>query len=53
MAAACVPVYFSEQFKEVDGKKEMTFDYQMKIGIAETTNALKLLELVGLGEATR
>ena len=53
LAAACVPVYFSEQFKEVDGKKEMTFDYQMKKGIAETTNALKLLELVGLGEETR
>jgi len=29
----------------------MTFDYQK--GIAETTNALKLLELVGLGEETR
>lgn len=53
LAAACVPVYFSEQFKEVDGKKEMTFDYQMKTGIAETTNALKLLEMVGLGEETR
>jgi DNA mismatch repair ATPase MutS len=53
LAAACEPVYFSEQFKEVDGKKEMTFDYQMKKGIAETTNALKLLELVGLGERTR
>jgi hypothetical protein len=50
LASACDPVYFSEQFKEVDGKKSMTFDYQMKTGIAETTNALKLLELVGLGE---
>ena len=49
LASACVPVHFSEQFREVDGKKEMTFDYQMKIGIAETTNALKLLEIVGLG----
>ena len=48
--SACDPVYFSEQFKEVDGKKVMTFDYQMRKGIAETTNALKLLELVGLGE---
>lgn len=50
LASACDPVYFSEQFKEVDGKKAMTFDYQMKTGIAETTNALKLLELVGLGD---
>ena len=47
---ACQTVHFSEQFREVDGKKEMTFDYRMKSGIAETTNALKLLEIVGLGE---
>ena len=47
---ACQTVHFSEQFREVDGKKEMTFDYRMKSGIAETTNALKLLEMVGLGE---
>ena len=47
---ACHSVHFSEQFIEVDGKRKMTFDYQMKQGIAETTNALKLLEMVGLGE---
>ena len=47
---ACQTVHFSEQFSEVDGKKQMTFDYRMKSGIAETTNALKLLEIVGLGE---
>lgn len=45
---AIVPVHFTEQFIDVDGKKEMTFDYRMRTGIAETTNALKLLELVGL-----
>ncbi len=50
LAQACRTVHFSEQFHEVDGKKKMTFDYQMKSGIAETTNALKLLEIVGLGE---
>jgi DNA mismatch repair ATPase MutS len=50
LAQACQTVHFSEQFHEVDGKKVMTFDYQMRSGIAETTNALKLLELVGLGE---
>lgn len=50
LSSACVPVYFSEQFLELDGQKQMTFDYRMKNGIAETTNALKLLELVGLGE---
>ncbi len=47
---ACQTVHFSEQFHEVDGKKVMTFDYEMRAGIAETTNALKLLEMVGLGK---
>lgn len=45
---ACQTVHFSEQFSEVDGKQQMTFNYQMKQGIAKTTNALKLLEMVGL-----
>ena len=27
----------------------MTFDYKMRPGVATTTNALKLMELVGLG----
>lgn len=50
LADACQTVHFAEHFEEIDGKKVMTFDYQMKPGIAETTNALKLLEMVGLGE---
>ena len=28
----------------------MTFDYQLRPGVATTTNALKLLEMVGLVE---
>jgi hypothetical protein len=28
----------------------MTFDYQLRPGVAPTANALKLLDLVGLGE---
>ncbi len=50
LATACQTVHFAEQFEEVDGVRVMTFDYQMRKGIAETTNALKLLEMVGLGE---
>jgi len=50
LAKACQTVHFSEQFVEKDGKKTMTFDYRMKPGIAQTTNALKLLEIVGLGD---
>ncbi len=43
-----IPVHFAEQFENINGKRTMTFDYRMRRGIAETTNALKLLELVGL-----
>ena len=50
LADACQLVHFRESFDTVDGKKVMTFDYQIHDGIATTTNALKLLELVGLIE---
>ena len=53
LESACKTVHFSEQFVDEGGKKKMTFDYQMKQGIAETTNALKLLELVGLTESEK
>lgn len=49
---ACCPIHFRESFETIDGKKVMTFDYQAREGIATTTNALKLLELVGLDEET-
>jgi DNA mismatch repair ATPase MutS len=51
LASACKTVHFSEQFIEESGKEKMVFDYRMKEGIAQTTNALKLLELVGLGDS--
>jgi hypothetical protein len=51
LTASCHPVHFREHIVTKDGKREMTFDYQMRPGIATTTNALKLLELVGLGRA--
>jgi hypothetical protein len=41
-------VHFKETFAEIDGKQTMTFDYVMRPGITPTTNALKLLALVGL-----
>ena len=50
LADACRTVHFSEQFVSEGGKEKMIFDYRMKQGIAKTTNALKLLELVGLGD---
>ncbi|MFN3190721.1 MAG: MutS-related protein [Aureliella sp.] len=42
-------VHFREFFETVDGKEVMRFDYRMRPGSTPTTNALKLLNLVGLG----
>ena len=47
---ACCPIHFRESFETIDGKKVMTFDYLARQGISTTTNALKLLELVGLDD---
>ena len=49
LAAVCVPVHFRETLHP-GGDPPMTFDYQMRPGVATTVNALKLMELVGLPE---
>lgn len=42
-------VHFREHFsRDADGKPQMTFDYQMREGIATTTNALKILEVIDM-----
>ena len=41
-------VHFREYFENRNGKEVMRFDYKMKPGPTPTTNALKLLSLVGL-----
>lgn len=43
-------VHFRDILQPQGGKPTMTFDYKMRPGIAPTTNALALLDLVGLGE---
>ncbi len=43
-------VHYREYFETKDGKEQMRFDYKMRPGPTPTTNALKLLELVGLKE---
>ena len=44
-------VHFRETIRpDAEGNEQMTFDYQMRDGVSPTTNALRLLELVGLGE---
>lgn len=48
LAAAARHVHFRERFSRVNGAPSMTFDYQLRPGKATSSNALKLLELVGL-----
>lgn len=46
-------VHFRETIRpDAAGNEQMTFDYQMREGVSPTTNALRLLEMVGLGEQT-
>lgn len=48
LAAVATNVHFSEQFTRHDGRLSMTFDYRLQAGIATSTNALKLAEMIGL-----
>jgi hypothetical protein len=50
LEAAAVPVHFSEQFSEDGGAPAMTFDYRLQPGLATTSNALKLMEMLGFPE---
>lgn len=51
LQAIATTVHFRETIRpDADGNEQMTFDYQMRPGVSPTTNALRLLEMVGLGE---
>jgi hypothetical protein len=50
LAATCCCVHFRETLHGGPAQQAMTFDYCLRPGIATTSNALKLLEIVGLGE---
>jgi DNA mismatch repair ATPase MutS len=41
-------VHFQESFHDSPSGRRMTFDYTLRPGLATTTNALELLEIVGL-----
>jgi hypothetical protein len=43
-------VHFTEQFERRDGVTSMTFDSRLREGLATSANALRLLEMIGLGE---
>jgi ABC-type multidrug transport system fused ATPase/permease subunit len=48
LQSAAQAVYFTEHFTRTSDGPTMTFDYKLRPGIAISTNALKLMELVGL-----
>jgi MutS domain V len=50
LSSACRAVHFREQFVGEGAERKMTFDYQLRPGIASTTNALELLNMVGLAD---
>jgi DNA mismatch repair ATPase MutS len=48
VAAVAHPVHFTETFATTADGPAMSFDYRLRPGIATSTNALRLMELVGL-----
>jgi hypothetical protein len=48
LAHAARSVHFTETVVESGGGPAMTFDYRLRPGIATSTNALRVLEMVGL-----
>jgi DNA mismatch repair ATPase MutS len=50
LTAACRCVHLRETLHGENAAQIMTFDYRLRPGVATTSNALKLLEIVGLGE---
>ncbi|MEM6366384.1 MAG: MutS family DNA mismatch repair protein, partial [Planctomycetota bacterium] len=53
LADMATTVHFRETITpDADGNDRMTFDYVMRQGVSPTTNALRLLEMVGLKEDT-
>ncbi len=51
LQAVSQTVHFREIIHpDAKGNDQMTFDYKMRDGVSPTTNALRLLEMVGLGK---
>ena len=47
LEGAAVPVHFAETFTRDASGPDMTFDYKLRPGLATSTNALALMELLG------
>lgn len=50
LADACDTCHFTESYEHDESGPKMSFDYKLRPGVSSTVNALKLLEVVGLGE---
>jgi hypothetical protein len=48
LAAVARNVHFSDQLGSEQGTPQLCFDYRLRPGIAQSTNALRLLEIIGL-----
>lgn len=51
LSGAAQAVHFTESYERDADGPHMHFDYLLRPGVAPTSNALKLLEIVGLGRA--
>jgi DNA mismatch repair ATPase MutS len=51
LAAAARLVHFSETLEDIDGASTLRFDYQLRDGLATSTNALALMRIVGLPDS--
>ncbi len=51
LQSVATAVHFRETIHpDAEGNEQMTFDYRMHQGVSPTTNALRLLQIVGLGK---
>ena len=50
LSAAAQAIHLTETVQDGPDGAQMTFDYRVRPGIARSTNALRLLDLVGLTE---
>ncbi|MGC4190914.1 MAG: hypothetical protein QM589_07095 [Thermomicrobiales bacterium] len=49
LEAMAMPVHFAETFRRTVDGPEMTFDYRLRDGLATSSNALALMEILGFG----
>jgi hypothetical protein len=48
LAQCCQKIHFQETFVSNNGKLEMTFDYRIRDGEAQSRNAIALVKHIGL-----